>query len=202
MVSQSHTSMILLFTIFLFISSSVSALHVPPQLNATTNDLDFIKTSCNATTYPDVCFKSLAGYASAVKDSPARLARLAVGVSLSQAKSTVAFLSNLSRTASQVRDCVSSVEDAIDSMRDSLQQLRDMKRGKSGETFRFQLSNVQTWMSAALTDEEDCTDGFEEVYHEEEDVIKTTVCDRVQELKRFTSNALALVNTYANNGSP
>lgn len=69
----------------------------------------------------------------------------------------------------------------------------------AGERFRFQMSNVQTWMSAALTEEETCTDGFEDV---PEGTVKTDVCDRVSYVKKFTSNALALVNSYANNGMP
>ncbi|KAG7558413.1 Invertase/pectin methylesterase inhibitor domain superfamily [Arabidopsis thaliana x Arabidopsis arenosa] len=225
MVGQSHPTTFLFFTTFLFICGSISAVRLPPRPNSTTtNDLDFIRTSCNATLYPDVCFTSLAGYASAVQDSPARLAKLAIGVSLSQAKSTAAYLSKLSRSAAVtsaarysgdghqtasavIRDCVSNVEDAVDEMRGSLRQLRDMNgRGgvpaarRSVETFRFQMSNVQTWMSAALTDEDTCTDGFEDM--DEGGLIKTTVCDRLEEVKRLTSNALALVNTYANNGAP
>jgi pectinesterase inhibitor-like protein len=219
-VSQSHTTTVLFFTTFLLIFGSISAVRLLPRPNTTTtNDLDFIRTSCNATLYPDVCFTSLSGYASAVQDSPARLAKLAIGVSLSQAKSTAAFLSKLSRSAAKysgdghqtasavIRDCVSNVEDAVDEMRGSLRQLRDMNgRGggtaarRSVETFRFQMSNVQTWMSAALTDEDTCTDGFEDM--DEGGLIKTTVCDRLEEVKRLTSNALALVNTYANNGAP
>ncbi|KAL1219502.1 Pectinesterase inhibitor 11 [Cardamine amara subsp. amara] len=225
MVGQSHTTTFIFFTTFLFISRSISAVHFPSRPNTTiTNDLDFIRTSCNATLYPDVCFTSLAGYASAVQDSPARLAKLAIGVSLSQAKSTAAYLSKLSRsavvtstakysgdghqtTSAVIRDCISNVEDAVDEMRGSLRQLRNMNGGggvaaarRSVETFRFQMSNVQTWMSAALTDEDTCMDGFEDL--EEGGVIKTTVCDRLEEVKRLTSNALALVNTYANNGAP
>ncbi|VVB03767.1 unnamed protein product [Arabis nemorensis] len=224
MVSENHTTTFLLFiTTFLFIFRSISAVKFPPRPNtATTNDLDFIRTSCNATLYPDVCFTSLAGYASAVQDSPARLAKLAIGVSLSQAKSTATFLSKLSRSAAvtavasdghqtasaAIRDCVSNVEDAVDEMRGSLRQLRDMNGGgvaaarRSVETFRFQMSNVQTWMSAALTDEDTCTDGFEDMEEVLGGVIKRSVCDRVDEVKRLTSNALALVNTYANNGTP
>ncbi|KAK8698527.1 hypothetical protein V6N13_114639 [Hibiscus sabdariffa] len=32
-----------------------------------------------------------------------------------------------------------------------------------GKTFKFQMSNVQTWVSVALTNEETCLDGFEGV---------------------------------------
>ncbi|CAH8384253.1 unnamed protein product [Eruca vesicaria subsp. sativa] len=207
MVSQSHTATLLLFTTFLFISRSISAVHSLPRLNATTNDLDFIRTSCNATLYQDLCFNSLAGYASVVQDSPARLAKIATGVSLSKAKATLAFLSKLSHSASEVKDCVSYLDEAVDSIRDSLRTLRNMSRGggvaaaeSSAETFSSKVNDVQTWMSAALTYEDTCTDEYEEMDVTGE--VKTTVYDRVNTLKRFTSNALALVNNYGNNGTP
>ena len=57
------------------------------------------------------------------------------------------------------------------------------------------MSNVQTWMSAALTNEETCTDGFEDVA---DGAVKSEVCDRAENVKKLTSNALALVNCYVN----
>lgn len=198
---QLYTTTFLYVVTILFILRTISAVRFPPA-PATTNDLDFIRTSCNATLYPDVCFTSLAGYASSVQYNSARLAKLAIGVSLSRAKYTANYLSKVSRYAasSALRDCVSNMGDAVDQMRGSLQQLREMNhRRPGGPAFRFQMSNVQTWMSAALTDQETCTDGITEEMEDGE--TKTAVCDRVTDVKRFTSNALALVNTYANNGA-
>ncbi|KFK32950.1 hypothetical protein AALP_AA6G310500 [Arabis alpina] len=201
MGSKHYTSMFLYFVTLLFIFPTISAVRFP--LDPTpTNDLDFIRTSCNATLYPDVCYTSLSGYASAVQDNPARLAKLAIGVSLSHAKYTAGYLSKLSRASASaaVRDCVSNVRDAVEQMRGSLRQLREMNHRRPGApAFRFQMSNVQTWMSAALTDEETCTDGITEEMEDGE--TKTAICERVADVKRFTSNALALVNTYANNGA-
>ena len=67
------------------------------------------------------------------------------------------------------------------------------------ESFGFQMSNVQTWMSAALTDEDTCTDGFEDVANGS---LKSDVCDRVTKVHKITSNALALVNSYVAKGTP
>ncbi|VVA91382.1 unnamed protein product [Arabis nemorensis] len=196
-----YTTTFLHLVTLLFIFRTISAVRFPPGPTPT-NDLDFIRTSCNATLYPDVCYTSLAGYASSVQDNPARLAKLAIGVSLSRAKYTASYLSKLSRASASaaVRDCVSNVGDAVEQMRGSLRQLREMNHRRPGApAFRFQMSNVQTWMSAALTDEETCTDGITEEMEDGE--TKTAVCERVADVKRFTSNALALVNTYANNGA-
>ena len=170
-------------------------------------DTDFIRQSCNATLYPDLCFSSLSPYAAAVQRSPGGLARVAVAVALAKAHGAAAYLSHETATAlsadsgdgagAAVHDCFSNLEDAVDEIRGSLKQMRRLRRpdGDSGSV-RFGVSNVLTWMSAALTDEETCTDGFEGV---EEGPVKTSVCNRVTRVKKFTSNALALVNGFANN---
>ncbi|PSR91054.1 Pectinesterase inhibitor domain protein [Actinidia chinensis var. chinensis] len=175
-----------------------------PSAAANSSCIDFIRISCNATLYPDLCYTSLAGYASAVQADPARLARVAVAVSLSRARRTAKYLSNLSRTidyggdhraAAALHDCSSVFGDAVDQILDSLRQMRHLgSTSAGGETLRFQMSNVQTWMSAALTNEDTCTDGFEDI---SDGAVKTAVNDRVVKVKEVTSNALALVNSYA-----
>lgn len=94
------------------------------------------------------------------------------------------------KASAALQDCYSTFDDAVDQMQRSI---KEMKWLKTGEQLRFQMSNVQTWMSAALTNEETCTDGFEEVL---DGPIKTGVCSRALRVKKFTSNGLALVNNF------
>ncbi|TYH39491.1 hypothetical protein ES332_D12G182900v1 [Gossypium tomentosum] len=165
------------FLIFLFFF-----LHPIPTLGSTvydTSPTDYIRTSCSATLYPDLCYTSLSGYANPVQQDPARLARIAIGVSLSKARRMASYVSNLTRETAYGADPQASA-----ALHDS----------PGSESFRFQMGNVQTWMSAALTDEETCTDGFEDV---REGPLKTEVYERAVEVKKLTSNALALVNSYA-----
>ncbi|XWS34464.1 hypothetical protein CRYUN_Cryun21dG0040700 [Craigia yunnanensis] len=171
-----------------------------------TNATDFIRTSCSATLYPDLCYTSLSGYSNAIQQDPASLARIAIGVSLSKARHLAAYVSNLSREAdygadprasAALHDCFSNMDDAVEEIRGSLKQMRQVV-GPGSESFRFQMGNVQTWMSAALTDEETCTDGFEDVA---EGAVKTEVCEKAGKVKKLTSNALALVNSYAEKGT-
>ncbi|KAL2542515.1 Plant invertase/pectin methylesterase inhibitor superfamily protein [Abeliophyllum distichum] len=131
---------------------------------------------------------------------PGRLARIAVGISLSEAKLVPPYVSNLTRQAeygpdprapNALRDCFTVFTDAVEQISNSLKQLGQL--GSAGKAFVFQVSNVQTWMSAALTNEETCTDGFDDV---PDCPVKTEVYDRVVKVKEFTSNALALVNSY------
>ncbi len=57
------------------------------------------------------------------------------------------------------------------------------------------MNDIQTWVSAALTDEDTCTDGFAE--NAMNGNVKTTVRARVVNMAHMTSNALALINSYA-----
>lgn len=215
-----RTQSLHILSLFLF-AAAFSSLHTtpiaaddgaPPSGDADGDgDADFIRSSCNTTLYPDVCFTSLSRYANAVQQSPGQLARVAIAVSLSKVHRAASYVSNLTREADYggstraalaLHDCFSNLGDAVDEIRGSLKQMRQIGGGGGGagaNSFLFQMSNVQTWMSAALTDEETCTDGFQDVT---DCPVKTDVCDRVTNVKKFTSNALALVNSYANKGMP
>ncbi|XP_068326758.1 21 kDa protein-like [Pyrus communis] len=195
------------FTFLFFLIS-----HPIPTVGLPSKDSEFIRTSCGTTLYPDLCYTSLSRFASAVQDNPTRLAKVAIGVSLARARRIAAYVSNISRQAdygadprasSALHDCFSNFGDAVDEIQGSLKQMRQLSstansRGGSS-SFRFQMSNVQTWMSAALTDEETCTDGFDDV---EDGPLKTDVSNRVENVKKVTSNALALVNSVAEKGAP
>jgi len=196
-------------TTFLLYSQPISTVASPDPAFSQSSGTDYIRSSCGATLYPEICYTSLSRYASAVKQSPSRLARVAIGVSLSRARRLAAYVSNLTRhedfggdhrATAALHDCLSNMGDAVYEMSGSLKQMRKVgAAGLSAESFQFQMSNVQTWMSAALTDEETCTDGFEDVA---DGAVKTEVCNRVADAKKFTSNALALVNTFAAAGTP
>ncbi|CAA2978018.1 21 kDa -like [Olea europaea subsp. europaea] len=166
------------------------------------NNTDFIRKSCKTTLYPELCYDSLARYANVVQQDPDQLVRIAVRISLAEAKLMPAYVSNLThqteygagadpRVANALHDCSTVLRDAIEQIRISLKQLGHLE--SPGPTFVFQVSNVQTWMSAALTYEETCTDGFSDV---PDGPMKSDLCGRVLKLKEMTSNALALVNNY------
>ncbi|GMI75198.1 hypothetical protein like AT1G14890 [Hibiscus trionum] len=201
-----HFVFFFFFFFFYFYPVSTLSYAVYDASAATITATDFIRTSCYATLYPDVCYSSLSRYANAVQQDPARLARAAIGVTLSKARNLAVYVSNISReddysadtrASAALHDCFSNMGDAVDEIRGSLKQMRQTVAPGS-ESFRFQMGNVQTWMSAALTEEETCTDGLEDVA---EGPIKREVSKRAAKVKKLTSNALALVNIYAEKGT-
>lgn len=179
----------------------------PSPTNDYGNSTDFIRTSCGTTLYPRLCYTSLSRYATAIQQNPAQLALVAMHVTLTKSKHMTDYISNLTRkaeygaeprTVSALHDCFSNFGDAVDEITGSLKQMRNLGGG-GGQSLRFQLSNVQTWMSAALTDQETCTDGFEDV---PDCPIKKDVCNKATYVKKYTSNALALINSYAEKSTP
>lgn len=84
--------------------------------------------------------------------------------------------------------------DTADRLSKSVRELKNTGRA-SGPDFIWHMSNVETWVSAALTDDNTCLDGFSgRVLNGK---IKDSVRARVTNLVQVTSNALALVNSFA-----
>ncbi|WOH13183.1 hypothetical protein DCAR_0832692 [Daucus carota subsp. sativus] len=80
----------------------------------------------------------------------------------------------------------------MNSMHDSISQIWHLGSASSFKSLQFKLNGVQTYVSSALTDEEDCLDMFEDVM---DGKIKRRVRDKTQKLEHVTSVALALVNS-------
>ncbi|TJW23188.1 pectinesterase inhibitor domain-containing protein [Bacillus paralicheniformis] len=88
------------------------------------------------------------------------------------------------------------MSDSLDRVSKSIQELKSLDRVK-GQDFIWHMSNVQTWVSSALTDENTCMDGF--AGRAMEGRIKTSVRAQITNVAHVTSNALALVNHFAQN---
>ncbi|KAB1224351.1 21 kDa protein [Morella rubra] len=56
-----------------------------------------------------------------------------------------------------IKDCIENTKDAIDELKESLDAMGHLR----GSNLKFQIVDIKTWVSAALTDENTCTDGFD-----------------------------------------
>ncbi|KAL0400885.1 UNVERIFIED_CONTAM: hypothetical protein Slati_4118400 [Sesamum latifolium] len=192
--SKSVATLLILLTFF---SSSVhSGGAARPAAGAT--NTEFIRTSCSAQTYPRLCYSALASHASAIQQDPKLLAHAALSVSLDTARSTSVDMVKLSRSTGMtprqvgaMRDCVEELSDSVDQLRKSVAEMNQMK----GSNFELMMSDIQTWVSAALTDEDTCMDGFAGKFMN--GAVKTAVRGRIVNVAHMTSNALALINSFA-----
>uniref|UniRef100_A0A1J3DEM0 21 kDa protein n=1 Tax=Noccaea caerulescens TaxID=107243 RepID=A0A1J3DEM0_NOCCA len=179
----------------LFITSSSST-----YSNQT--NVDYIKTSCNLTLYKTLCNISLSPYASTIDSNPQKLAVTALNITLSSAKSAAKFIKNISQRSGITRleggavaDCVEEIGDSVSELKDSIREL-DSINYKDNSKFKMVLSDVETWVSAALTDDDTCMEGFGRGGRAKAGV-KDLVRRHVVKVARMTSNALALINMYA-----
>ncbi|KAJ9147765.1 hypothetical protein P3X46_029888 [Hevea brasiliensis] len=176
------------------------ALYTAGMAGSASSPTDFIKSSCKATRYPDLCVQCLSVYARAIQKNEHHLALSALSVSLSRARSAAAFVTKLTkvrgikpREYQAVKDCIENMGDSVDRLSQSIRELGHMGRAV-GQDFVWHMSNVQTWVSAALTDESTCLDGF--AGRPMDGNVKVAIKRRVTNVAEVTSNALALVNHF------
>ncbi|KAL2907161.1 Pectinesterase inhibitor 9, partial [Bienertia sinuspersici] len=161
----------------------------------------FIKKSCQLTLYSDLCYTSLS---SSYTGDPnlGKLTYAAIQVSLAGCVHTANYVASLShRTTTRaddmaVGDCVELTNEALTQVKRRLTEMAGILR--SG-VHRGGMSNVMTWMSAAITDQNTCMDGFNELNsgRDDEGVVRTKVGRKVDVVVKLISNALALVNSFA-----
>ncbi|KAI3813026.1 hypothetical protein L1987_17739 [Smallanthus sonchifolius] len=164
----------------------------------TPTSMDFIKASCKTTLHPPLCVRCLSAYAGSIQGSDHRLAKAAVTVSLNEAKSAASFISKLARVSGikpreyqAVKDCISTMANSVASLSQSVQELEQMAR-TTGQAFEWHMSNLETWVGSALTNQNICSRGF--VVNGR---VKDAVTKRMVYVSQVTSNALALVNRFA-----
>ncbi|GMN40934.1 hypothetical protein TIFTF001_010150 [Ficus carica] len=198
--SSSKHLVTFLLTTLLITSHQIYSTTASRNLQAKTNT-EFIRTSCVGTTYPKLCFSSLSTHASTIKTSPQLLASTALSVTLSSAKTTSSVMVKLSsshglkpREVEAMKDCIDELSDSVDELKQSMGEMSQLGKGNSAD-FKLMINDIQTWVSAALTDENTCTDGFEDKSMNGN--LKTVVRGRIVNVAQLTSNALALINRYA-----
>ncbi|KAD1612195.1 hypothetical protein E3N88_03520 [Mikania micrantha] len=156
----------------------------------------FVKTSCSSSTYPAACRKSLLPYASTVKTDPLRLATVALSTALESANTTLSTVTRLSKTkriteweAAVLNDCIGDIKDSMDEIKSSIDEISGISTSVDKS---FAISNVQTWTSAAITDENSCLDGFDE--GQMNPAVKKKIRNSILNLATVSSNALYLIN--------
>lgn len=100
------------------------------------------------------------------------------------------------REAEALSDCVEELGDAVEELHWSIEEMGADKRKNDESDFELRMSDIKTWVSAALTDEDTCVDGFSEKSMDGSE-IKSAVREHIVNVAQMTSNALALVNHYA-----
>ncbi|KAK4285009.1 hypothetical protein QN277_001762 [Acacia crassicarpa] len=169
----------------------------------------YIKASCNTTLYPDLCLRYLYKFANSNIQSPEQLTNVALSVSLSRTLHTRDYLqqvakqfealknSNNPRDYFVLQDCLKQIDDSVDELGHSIRELERLNKIPStsiNDDVLWHISNVETWVSTALTDASTCVDYFP---GHRMSKMKAAIRGKVLNIKQVTSNALALFHRYA-----
>ncbi|MFS7958510.1 putative pectinesterase [Helianthus anomalus] len=195
-------SMLSLLAIIIFLSNNLTIIIATSRLPLQTNsdskatNADFIKASCQVTKYADLCFQTLSPYAATININPMELANAALSVSLKSAKSTSKIVRELAkgrdlsmRDGQAVADCLENMSDSVDEIKKSMVEMKDL----DGPEFNEKMGNVKTWVSAALTDEDTCMDGFEDNVGKMKEIIRGYIVN----VAELTSIALSLISNIS-----
>ncbi|XP_057752639.1 pectinesterase inhibitor 4-like [Arachis stenosperma] len=199
---------VLLLLVLLSISNSSSSAAV--SSSPTNNDQNtpdntqtyyyksYIKSSCNTTTYPSICYKNLNRYALSIQADPFLLCNTSLGLAFKAARSASSTVSKILKHNSSsltppakavVRDCYGNLKDSVGQIKDSISEMGNLYKSSDKD---FKMSNIKTWVSAAITNYNTCSDGFEE------QSVDGDVRDKINKLvlnaARMTSNALYFIN--------
>ncbi|CAA7388837.1 unnamed protein product [Spirodela intermedia] len=155
---------------------------------------------CALTQHQSVCKRSMAPFSGTERQSPHWWARVAVSVTIAETRKVALYLARLKRSGrlgsgavGALSDCVECFDEALRLLGGALGELRRLRR----RSFGWQTSKVQTWVSAALTDEQTCLDGFIGVAAAPPAAL---LRGRVRKVTYLASNALAFVNNLASSG--
>ncbi|XP_010555620.1 PREDICTED: 21 kDa protein [Tarenaya hassleriana] len=190
--------LILSLTLVVFAPNTPKTTALAPASYA--NYRAFVKTACNSTTYPTMCYNSLSPYASAIKADEIKLCTTALSLNAKAAKEASSVVSKLLKNAQIscgsirrpetliLRDCLDEIRDTADELKQAAVELKTLSR-RGGDAAE-RVMNARTFVSSALTDETTCTDEFDERKVNAD--MKKKVKKAMVNLARTTSITLAL----------
>ncbi|KAJ1413605.1 Pectinesterase inhibitor domain [Sesbania bispinosa] len=165
--------------------------------------MTYIESSCNGTLYPDLCIRCLAKFSKSTIDGPQHLAHVALSVSLSRALHTKGYLLKvanelraINKEYPKVQDCANLITDSVDQLSQAIKELKRLNQFSStiNDKVLWHISNVDTWVSTALTDASSCARSFPG--HRMSKRV-ATIKVKALNVAEVTSNALALFHRYA-----
>ncbi|KAD3069211.1 hypothetical protein E3N88_37091 [Mikania micrantha] len=159
------------------------------------------KKKCRSALYSDLCVQTLIPYVSKTRlpISPQLLAQISLASCLSKARFTKIYLNVVAKKLNQttnkqaIEECIQQINDGVNQITQSFKELQ--KIGKDGdENLMWHESNVETWVSAALTDATTCIDGIlgGGINNRELVMIKA----RLLNVKQMASNLLSMFSRF------
>ncbi|KAM3319082.1 pectinesterase 3-like [Capsicum chacoense] len=193
-------SLTLLLTIL--VSALVHAYSpAPPKSNqqhrpSPSTSADSLRIFCAVTEHPESCFNSISSIKNLTdpKPDPEKYLHLSLQASFRELTNVSslpkALISKLNDpgTVSALKDCISLFDDSLSQLNESA-ALMNVGPGESALTV-MKVKDMQTWISAAMTNQDTCLEGLDEMGSPLLGEVKA----RVQNAKEYMSNTLAILS--------
>ncbi|XP_076951956.1 pectinesterase inhibitor 9-like [Bidens hawaiensis] len=163
----------------------------------------YLESQCRSAMYHDLCVRTLLPYMNKnTVPSPQRLAQISLASCLSKARVTKTYVDMVAKKLNKtgklqeyqaLEECIHQIDNGVDQITQSFKELQRM--GTDGdENFAWHESNVQSWVSAALTDITTCIDGIQGngIGRREKAMINA----RFLNMKQLASNSLMMFTRY------
>lgn len=171
--------------LFLALANVASALAPTPAPARPGNGL--VDKVCKTTRYPDLCTTTLSAHPTAASANVHGLANLALEAASTHAKNISAILAR-KVTATEDPYLLQCYSDCSENFLDANEQLEDSRAALESDRY----NDVNTWVSAAMSDAESCQGGFNDQGAKDAKLVA-----RSQNFIKFCSNVLAITNLIA-----
>ncbi|XP_027162128.1 probable pectinesterase/pectinesterase inhibitor 34 [Coffea eugenioides] len=186
-------------------ASSHAALHRKPSRA--------ISRTCSKTRYPALCVDSLLDFPGALTASDKDLVHITVNMTLQRLGKALYDVSDIGYVAMDVgsrsayEDCLELLADSVDLLARSLTTMSPASTEGEGDgsgsssssssSYVGSTQDVLTWLSAALTNQDTCTEGFGEVGGGS---VKDQMSEKLKDLTELVSNCLAIYSAAGGDG--
>lgn len=173
--------------VFLFLALANVASAFAPTPAPSTPGKGLIDKVCKTTRYPDLCTTALSAHPAAASADVHGLANIALEAAATHAKNISAILAQ-KVTATEDPYLLQCYSDCSENFLDAKDQLEDSRAALESERY----NDVNTWVSAAMSDAESCQGGFND-----QGVNDAKFIARSHNFVKYCSNVLAITNLIA-----
>ncbi|KAI3931518.1 hypothetical protein MKW98_017216 [Papaver atlanticum] len=158
-----------------------------------------LKSSCSSTLYPELCYSYIASISGGVAESlrsKKDVIELSINITCEvvwQNYFTISMLiknrKNVShREKEALHDCLEMVDETLDELHEARD---DLKVYPNKTTLAQQASHLKTLVSAAITNQDTCLDGFS--YNKADKIVRDALIKGQQHVHKMCSNVLAMI---------
>ncbi|KAI4355358.1 hypothetical protein L6164_004139 [Bauhinia variegata] len=154
-----------------------------------------LKAVCDVTLYPDSCYSSISSLPNSNTTDPELLFKLSLRVAVNELAKLSQYTSKINAQEPRLQEaidvCATVLDDALDRLNESISSL---EIGGGGEKLlsTAKISDLRTWLTATITDQETCLDALEELNSTAGNKTLLDVRTAMANSTQFASNSLAI----------